>query len=1157
MRQLKQWTIVPTGVSSMAIEGYSVKTGKFRVTKDVQLRLGNYRVVTVDGVCYELRGQFDRDSSIASNLPLHIINQFENGIPLNWKRIIYGWPTTAAVELSRSVERPPGPTSGRHGSSTTTRPVSVPGTPPSDSSRKYNPSGEELRSVPRIAPERGETSGSHVADATQQKQPLLKNLVVLLRRLPVPASCKRNVTKFVDERIHITQVHSPAVSVEKRSTSLSSGGRKRVAEQTAMSSPKRLARNRIEPAIYSEAKALSAKEAVKKRSSTVQGRQRTRSMASTDNNARSRGKKENEAVQAKKRDTNSLRSCSARARRQTSKDEQGQQQRVSSVSRSSQHPKLPQGVEPRKTRAQTSQPNQVSTSAATKASLATAKKGTLKQKVQTSQNKGTKRRDTHAVQKRPVSACIKKQSSKMQASNRSVGSVVAIKDQLKKADKKQTPRRALDITPIPNMAKGRYLTRKSAQSMARTDLAKAGHASRATATQLLDALSPKMPNSTRIKRKRGASAEKPDPSTSRKKPKVEGKVRKPTARPRAVRMGGPRRASSTAVQSRKQAGTSKLSHPLKTTERVLAAEARKEALSCKARVGERNSAKECHTSITERPETRRPPARSCRRATARESLRLDQKAGSSNRPANIPNLGTPSESAATEKPNEGDGGQEQVRLQHLRTSQTSDGQQSKPTQKPRSSKTRACTVNVGHATQANATPKDRTMALRRKLGSRTRESHSLLGQKKPCGDDKGTEELAASTGRSKPQQANKAQKPSGNPEVGSGQHLKPTPIGLPRKKASKHRGQTVETGYTTKAVQQRTVQCRSRITVKNATEKQCIPPDQNKPQKTDKVHLSRESVDALERKTSGLTPARAKSRRLSDLGRGSKVMTRDQVLATTAQKGIPKQTGRTSGTENAKKTVQRKLKKGDKVQRQPASSNAKNVRELAAQAGPSRTPMVPRKGGKGRRQPASSGAERSGYEFTPKARPSRTPKPSVDTRFAVALPAVTGGKGTKKRKAHVKQLAEALAARGECDMYATTGAPLDVVGDIFDGDPWAQMSTLGASRMATPTPNSPHMSPGKRCGSVSSDLSAAGSASPPSAHAILRGLKGKKAPALPSSTPKLARKKHLSVSAWAKELKVLGEEMERDQIRVNCVDSGDEGSDTESSGSVELPALLL
>lgn len=360
----------------------------------------------------------------------------------------------------------------------------------------------------------------------------------------------------------------------------------------------------------------------------------------------------------------------------------------------------------------------------------------------------------------------------------------------------------------------------------------------------------------------------------------------------------------------------------------------------------------------------------------------------------------------------------------------------------------------------------------------------------------------------------------------------------------------------------------------NNTEKHDSSAGQNEPRKADKIHQSPESVHhALERKMSGLDLAPAKSGQMSDLGQGSKFTASDQVLATTAQKSILKQTKLTSGTDNVEQTVQRKPKKGrtkrgDKVQK-PASSEpaSSDPGPASPEAGPSRTPTGPGKGDKSQK-PASSDAQ--GCEFTPQAGPSRTPasdvfqatKTSVDTQFTAALLAITARKGTKKRKAQVKQLTEALAARDACDdIYGATGAPVDIVGDILDEDPWAQMSDLRASSMGTPTPNSPHMSPSKSCSSFSSDHSTPMSVPPPFANAILQGIRGKKAPAQPpTSTPKLAhnRKKHLSVSAWAKELKVLGEAMDRDQIRANCAESSnEEGSDTESSSSAKLPPLLL
>lgn len=887
-----------------------------------------------------------------------------------------------------------------------------------------------------------------------------------------------------------------------------------VAKQTAVSSSKRLSRNRREPGIYFEAKALSTEETVKKQSGVIQGLT---------------SKKENEAVKAKRKDTNS------------------------------------------------SQPKQVSTSTALKPSLLIAKKGALRQKVQTYRNKGTKKQDTFTVLK-PESevqklAVSKGESSKMQASHLGVASMPARKEQLRKAGEKWTPH-ALHGPLIPDTAESLYPARKSRWSMARADIAKSGHASGTVATRPLDALSPKIPKRA-LKRKCGASAEKPHHFTVRKKPKMDDKVQETAASPCAVKMGGPRLAS-TAVRSRKRAGIPKRSHTSKTPERLLAAGAQNEASRCEAHVSKKSSAKECRTSIQKGPETREarmPPARSRQQATtARANFKRGQKAGSSS----ISNLDMPSGSAATEKPKEGDKGQKPLRLLYLRTPQVNASQNSELKRKARSSKERACTVKVGHATEANAMqpveaslPEDKVTALRQKRGSRAEESNTMLGQKIPNGHNCGAEKLDAPTGRGKPRNANKARKPppSGSPEVGSDQHLEPALKEVPRKKDSKPNGRTAGTGSATEEVQQKAVQCRARTTKNTTTEKQDSSAGQNEPRTADKICQSPESVHhALRRKMSGLGLAPAKSGQMSDFGQGSKFTASAQVLATTAQKGILKQTRRTSGTENVEQTVQRKLNKG---RAKPASSDAKSMHELAPEAGPGRTPTEPRKHGNSQ-EPASSDAEGNECEFTAQAGPSRTPasavgqapKTSADTRFTAALLAITARKGTKKRKAQVKQLTEALAARDACsDIYAATGAPVDVVGDILDGDPWAQMSDLRASSVATPTPNSPHMSPGKSCFSFSTDHSVPMSVSPPFANAILQGIRGKKAPAPPpSSTPKLALnwKKPLSVSAWAKELKVLEETMDRAQIRANCAESSsEEGSDTERSDSAELPPLLL
>lgn len=467
-------------------------------------------------------------------------------------------------------------------------------------------------------------------------------------------------------------------------------------------------------------------------------------------------------------------------------------------------------------------------------------------------------------------------------------------------------------------------------------------------------------------------------------------------------------------------------------------------------------------------------------------------------------------------------------------------------------------MKVGCATEANGTqpldtllPQGKVMALRQKRAS-------SLGQTKP---NNGAGKRDALTRCGEPQRASKALKP---PPSGSDQHRKPTRKEVPLKKASTPGSKTVGTASATEAVQQIAVQRRSsRTTMKNATAK-----PQSNPQKAGEAHPPPESVDALESKRSGRKLAPAKPGRRSDLGQGS----RDQLLATTAQKAIRRQTGGTSGRENAEQTAFRKpgksrSRKGGKG-RKPASPNVTSVRKLAAQTGAGHTPTGPRKGGRGE-TPASTGAQGSECAFTPRAGQSRTPasdvgrapKPSAKTPSTAAPLAITARKGTKKRKAQVKQLTEALAAQGGCDdIYGATGAPVYVAGDTFDDDPWEQMSNLRVSAMATPTPNSPHVSPAGSCSSVSSNLSATMLVSPLFANAILRGIRGKKAAAPPPSlTPKVPRKKkRLSVNTWAKGLKLLGEKMERDKVRVNCAQSSsEEGSDVESSGSEELLAFLV
>lgn len=198
----------------MQIEGRCATTGEFVTTGDIQRRLSNCRVVDTDGVCYQLSGCMDWNSGFKANLPRHILDSFIYGVPIQWKRIIYGWPPSAPGKRIRSTRKVKRRSPSRHG-----RPrVSAPGASCNDSEvcgerteqRSLSSTGKKRAA---FQAGRGETSDNGAAEMRKENQLLLKDLRLILEPLPASVGFKGSIEK---------SANTP-VSVESRPTRTRAG----------------------------------------------------------------------------------------------------------------------------------------------------------------------------------------------------------------------------------------------------------------------------------------------------------------------------------------------------------------------------------------------------------------------------------------------------------------------------------------------------------------------------------------------------------------------------------------------------------------------------------------------------------------------------------------------------------------------------------------------------------------------------------------------------------------------------------------------------------------------------------------------------------------------------------------------------------------------
>ncbi|KAL1425001.1 hypothetical protein MTO96_019580 [Rhipicephalus appendiculatus] len=182
-----------------------------------------------------------------------------------------------------------------------------------------------------------------------------------------------------------------------------------------------------------------------------------------------------------------------------------------------------------------------------------------------------------------------------------------------------------------------------------------------------------------------------------------------------------------------------------------------------------------------------------------------------------------------------------------------------------------------------------------------------------------------------------------------------------------------------------------------------------------------------------------------------------------------------------------------------------------------------------------------------------TPKPKAN-ESTEALLAITARKGTLKRKAQIKKLADALAAKEACDdIYQSQALGENIPGDFFMTEKWDELSDFRASRMTTPVPNSPHLSPGKSQFSFSSEDSTLSESpvAPLAAVAIMQSLrKPDYATTLKSSTPKSKyMKKNPNVNMVLKGLRNLEAKLEKNRLKENCEDSNEEVEETDVESS--------
>ncbi|KAH7977328.1 hypothetical protein HPB49_000673 [Dermacentor silvarum] len=182
---------------------------------------------------------------------------------------------------------------------------------------------------------------------------------------------------------------------------------------------------------------------------------------------------------------------------------------------------------------------------------------------------------------------------------------------------------------------------------------------------------------------------------------------------------------------------------------------------------------------------------------------------------------------------------------------------------------------------------------------------------------------------------------------------------------------------------------------------------------------------------------------------------------------------------------------------------------------------------------------------------SQDPK-SKATESTEALLAITARKGTLKRKAQIKKLTDALAAKEACDdIYQSQASPANIPDYFVIQEPWDDLSDFQASRMTTPVPNSPHLSPGKSQFSFSTVSTASTSESPRTIAAIIQSIRKQgHAVNLKSSTPKSRyTKKNQNVKTVAQGLRNLEAMLEKERLKENCEDSDEESEDSDFESS--------
>ncbi|XP_029846993.2 uncharacterized protein LOC8043277 [Ixodes scapularis] len=105
-RMLIDWGIKPSGVSTMKIEARAwdgTTRGKFFVTADVKRRIDATHIQCVDGLAYELVGDFDYDGGAKHGLPTRILDSFAEGIPEEWVQVIPGWSEAVFCATSKKI----------------------------------------------------------------------------------------------------------------------------------------------------------------------------------------------------------------------------------------------------------------------------------------------------------------------------------------------------------------------------------------------------------------------------------------------------------------------------------------------------------------------------------------------------------------------------------------------------------------------------------------------------------------------------------------------------------------------------------------------------------------------------------------------------------------------------------------------------------------------------------------------------------------------------------------------------------------------------------------------------------------------------------------------------------------------------------------------